>query len=140
MQVPAPKVNLDAPLQMLAANIDYDEHKGRIAIGRIYNGSIKRGQQVSICSSLEPGKSRTAKVNELFVYSNFSRVPVDEVKAGDICALSGLTDISIGETICAKEAPVALPTIKVSGGGCVVGDVCSLPAAAGPWIRCGCVF
>ena len=68
-------------------------------------------------SSLEPGKQRSAKIAELFVYDNFSRVPVEEVEAGDICALSGIADIKIGETIASRESPVALPTIKVCARG-----------------------
>ena len=59
------------------------------------SGTIRKGQQVAMCSSLEPGKMRAAKVNELFVYDNFSRTPVDEVQAGDICALTGISDISV---------------------------------------------
>jgi GTP-binding protein len=94
------------------ANIDYDTHLGRISVGRVLNGSIKKGQQVAICSSLEPG-TRTAKITELFVYDNFNKVPVDEVQAGDICALAGISDIKIGETICARDTPTPLPTIKV---------------------------
>ncbi|GLC42783.1 Putative elongation factor TypA-like svr3, chloroplastic [Pleodorina starrii] len=112
-EIRPPTVAPEAPLQMLCANIDYDEHKGRIAIGRVTGGTIRRGQTVSICSSLEPGKVRPAKIAELFVYDNFSRVPVDEVTAGDICALSGIADIKIGETITQREAPVPLPTIQV---------------------------
>ncbi|GAX79642.1 hypothetical protein CEUSTIGMA_g7083.t1 [Chlamydomonas eustigma] len=112
-KVKPPVVSATAPLQMMSANIDYDTHLGRIAIGRVVSGTIKKGQAVSICSSLEPGMSRQSKVTDLFVYSNFSRVPVDEVKAGDICALTGLPDIKIGETICSRENPIALPTIKV---------------------------
>ncbi|GBF99190.1 hypothetical protein Rsub_11635 [Raphidocelis subcapitata] len=111
--VPPPVVQPAAPLQLLATNIDYDEHKGRIAIGRVSAGTIRKGQAVSICSSLEEGKCRMGKVNELFVYDNFSRVAVDEVEAGDICALTGIADISIGETVCSKETPNALPTIRV---------------------------
>lgn len=111
-EIAPPEVTEAAPLQIMTANIDYDVHLGRIAVGRVVNGTIKRGQQVSICSSLEPG-TRTAKVTELFVYDNFNRVQVDEVRAGDICALCGIPDIKIGETICAREAPNPLPTIKV---------------------------
>jgi len=111
-EIQAPEVKDDAPLQLLAANIDYDAHLGRIAVGRVANGVIKKGQQVAVCSSLAPG-TRTAKISELYVYDNFNRVPVDEVKAGDICALAGIADIKIGETICAREAPNPLPTIKV---------------------------
>jgi GTP-binding protein len=112
-EVAPPAVAFEQPLQMLVTNIDYDEHKGRIAIGRVTAGTIKKGTQLSICSSLEPGKVRAGKVNELFVYDNFSRVTVEEVQAGDICAVTGIQDIGIGETLCSKEAPVALPTIKV---------------------------
>ncbi len=78
------------------ANIDYDVHLGRIAVGRVVNGSIKKGQQVSICSSLEPGQ-RYAKITELFVYDNFNKVAVEEVKAGDICALCGIS-VSTSDT------------------------------------------
>ncbi|KAJ9515413.1 hypothetical protein QJQ45_016409 [Haematococcus lacustris] len=112
-EVAPPKAAPAAPLQLLVANIDYDVHMGRIAVGRVYNGTIKKGQQVVICSSLEPGVTRTAKATELFVYDNFIRVPVDEVSAGDICAMCGVSDIKIGDTICARDSPVALPTIKV---------------------------
>jgi GTP-binding protein len=112
-EVAPPVVKPNAPLQMLVTNIDYDEHKGRIAIGRVTGGTIKKAQQVALCSSLVPGKVRAGKVNELFVYDNFSRVPVEEVQAGDICAFTGIGDIGIGETVCGKESVVALPTIQV---------------------------
>eukprot|EP00882_Tetradesmus_deserticola_P000261 GHRQ01000288.1.p1 GENE.GHRQ01000288.1~~GHRQ01000288.1.p1 ORF type:complete len:685 (+),score=335.85 GHRQ01000288.1:559-2613(+) len=112
-EVAPPAVAFEQPLQLLVTNIDYDEHKGRIAIGRVSAGTITKGAQLAICSSLEPGKVRPGKVNELFVYDNFSRVGVDEVQAGDICAVTGIQDIGIGETLCSKESPVALPTIKV---------------------------
>eukprot|EP00199_Chlamydomonas_sp_CCMP681_P001353 CAMPEP_0119107554 /NCGR_PEP_ID=MMETSP1180-20130426/11089_1 /TAXON_ID=3052 ORGANISM="Chlamydomonas cf sp, Strain CCMP681" /NCGR_SAMPLE_ID=MMETSP1180 /ASSEMBLY_ACC=CAM_ASM_000741 /LENGTH=678 /DNA_ID=CAMNT_0007093059 /DNA_START=94 /DNA_END=2130 /DNA_ORIENTATION=+ len=111
-EVKAPVVIEDAPLQMLVANIDYDPFLGRIAVGRVVNGTIKKGQQVVVCTSLDESK-RFAKVAELFVYDNFSRVPLEEVKAGDICALAGMPDIKIGETICAREFPNPLPTIEV---------------------------
>ena len=113
-EIAPPSVKPNAPLQMLVANIDYDEHKGRIAIGRVTSGTVRRGQAVTLVSSLEPGKERFGKVNELFVYDNFARAPVDDVAAGDICALTGLGDVTIGETICSRDAPaVALPTIAV---------------------------
>eukprot|EP00271_Cylindrocystis_brebissonii_P015538 TRINITY_DN38458_c0_g1_i1.p1 TRINITY_DN38458_c0_g1~~TRINITY_DN38458_c0_g1_i1.p1 ORF type:complete len:724 (-),score=163.96 TRINITY_DN38458_c0_g1_i1:377-2467(-) len=108
--VPQPLVNPTAPLQLLATNLDYDEHKGRIAIGRVHAGTITRGQDIKICTP--GGVNRNARISELFVYSNFIRVPIDEVKAGDICALSGLEDIQIGETIAAKDG-VPLPSITV---------------------------
>ncbi|GJP44439.1 hypothetical protein CLOM_g3845 [Closterium sp. NIES-68] len=108
--VPGPKVQPSAALQMLVTNLDYDEHKGRIAIGRVHAGKIARGQVAKICTP--DGNCRVAKVVELFVYDNFARVPVDDVEAGDICALSGLPDVQIGETIADRDGE-ALPTISV---------------------------
>eukprot|EP00891_Asterochloris_glomerata_P002516 jgi/Astpho2/2516/e_gw1.00048.37.1_t len=111
-EIKPPLVKIDAPLQLLITNLDYDEHKGRISIGRISSGAINRAQQVAY---LKPGdeKPRTGKVAELFVYDNFNRVAADRVEAGDICAFTGLGDVSIGETVCTVTAPVALPTITV---------------------------
>lgn len=81
-------------------------------------GTIQKAQSVAICSSLRPGESKIGKVNELFVYDNFSRVGADAVEAGDICALTGIQDVMIGDTICSRDAVVALPTIKVRLRGC----------------------
>lgn len=111
-EVAPPSVRLEAPLQLLVTNLDFDEHKGRICIGRITSGSIRVSEQVAIC---QPGeeKPRTGKVSELFVYNDFARVAVDEVKAGDICALTGLQNVAIGDTICSREFPAPLPAITV---------------------------
>uniref|UniRef100_A0A7S0QZL3 Tr-type G domain-containing protein n=1 Tax=Pyramimonas obovata TaxID=1411642 RepID=A0A7S0QZL3_9CHLO len=109
-EVPGPVAATDAPLQMLITNLDYDEHKGRIALGRITAGKVtnKMSVQVGI-----PGEAaRTARVGEVFVYDNFVRTNVDEVEAGDICAFAGITDIKIGETVMTTGA-VPLPTIEV---------------------------
>jgi len=113
--VPAPLVRPDSPLQMMSANIDFDKHLGRIAIGRVVSGTIRKGQAVSIVSSLTPDQVRTAKVSELYVYSNFAKVPVEEVQAGDIAAMTGISDIAIGETICDRDTPMPLETIEVEG-------------------------
>lgn len=76
----APKVNMDAPLQMLVANIDYDEFKGRIAIGRIHAGEVKKAQEVKL---LKPGEEgRNGKVAEIFTYENFVRTSIDSAQAG----------------------------------------------------------
>ncbi|CAM8966832.1 hypothetical protein QQ045_004132 [Rhodiola kirilowii] len=109
--IPGPRIVKDGALQMLATNIDYEEHKGRIAIGRLHSGSLRRGMEVKICT---PDDScRFAKVSELFVYEKFFRVPADTVEAGDICAVCGIDDIQIGETIADKATGTALPAIKV---------------------------
>jgi len=108
--VPAPKVALDAPLQMLVTNLDYDEHKGRIGLGRINAGRVTQKMNVQV--GIPDEASRNAKVGELFVYNNFIRTNVEEVSAGDICAFSGIGDVMIGETIMSTGA-VPLPTIEV---------------------------
>jgi GTP-binding protein len=108
--VPAPIADVNAPLQMLVTNLDYDEFKGRIALGRVRAGTIKKAQQVKIGV---PGKdARAGKINEVFIYNNFVRSPIDSVGAGDICAIAGLEDVMIGETIMVEGAS-PLPTIEV---------------------------
>ncbi|MCO5571588.1 hypothetical protein L7F22_025333 [Adiantum nelumboides] len=109
--IPEPRVDMDGPLQMLVTNLDYDEHKGRMAIGRIHAGRISKGTELKICTP--DGACRPGKANELFVFDNFSRVPADSVEAGDICVLCGLSDVLIGETLADKDEGTALPTIRV---------------------------
>jgi GTP-binding protein len=109
-EVSPPMANVTAPLQMLITNLDYDEFKGRIALGRVRSGTITKAQSIKI--GIPGGAARNGKINELFVYNNFVRNPIDTVGAGDICAISGLGDVMIGETIMADGA-MPLPTIKV---------------------------
>ncbi|KAK9921864.1 hypothetical protein M0R45_030360 [Rubus argutus] len=108
--IPGPAIE-DGALQMLATNIEYDEHKGRIAIGRLHAGALRKGMDVRVCTSED--SCRFAKVSELFVYEKFNRVPVDSVEAGDICAVCGINDIQIGETIADKAQGKPLPAIRV---------------------------
>lgn len=108
--IPGPAIE-DGALQMLATNIEYDEHKGRIAIGRLHAGALRKGMDVRVCTSED--SCRFAKVSELFVYEKFNRVPVDSVEAGDICAVCGINDIQIGETIADKAHGKPLPAIMV---------------------------
>lgn len=108
--IPQPCVDVTAPLQLLVTNLDYDEHKGRIAIGRVHAGTVTRNQDIKVCTP--DGRCRNQRINELFVYQNFTRAAIDSVEAGDICALSGLADVQIGETIASKDGE-ALPTITV---------------------------
>ncbi|CAH9134962.1 unnamed protein product [Cuscuta epithymum] len=109
--IPGPCIEKDGALQMLATNIEYDDHKGRIAIGRVHAGTLHRGMDVRICTSEE--SFRFGRVSELFVYEKFYRVPAESVEAGDICAVSGIGDIQIGETIAEKSNGKPLPTITV---------------------------
>ncbi|KAL6877506.1 hypothetical protein ACP4OV_012721 [Aristida adscensionis] len=109
--IPEPRIEKDGALQLLVSNTEYDEHKGRIAIGRLHAGEMKRGMEVKVCTPDDA--CRMGKISELFVYQNFGRVPVESVSAGDICAVCGMDDIMIGETIADKVSGTPLPTIKV---------------------------
>ncbi|KMZ64577.1 GTP-binding elongation factor [Zostera marina] len=109
--IPEPTISRDDSLQLLVTNIEYEDHKGRIAIGRLHAGTLEKGMEVKVCTSDDT--CRMAKVSELFVYENFSRVPVETVEAGDICAVCGISDIMIGETIADKISGKPLPAIKV---------------------------
>jgi GTP-binding protein len=109
-EVPEPVVNTTAPLQMLVTNLDYDEFKGRIALGRVNAGTISKAQNIKL--GVPGSDARNGKINELFVYKNFQKEVVEEVSAGDICAVAGLDDVMIGETIMADGAE-PLPTITV---------------------------
>lgn len=110
-EVNPPNVDRNGPTRMQVCALDYDEHKGRIAIGRVDRGSIRRGDNVALC--LPDEESRKGKVTELFVYDNFTRVPTEEVHAGDICCLTGISDVSIGDTLCDPSVQEPLPTIAV---------------------------
>ena len=110
-EVQAPKVDVNGPARMQVCALDYDDHKGRIAIGRVDRGEIRKGDNVVFC--LPDSEVNKGKISELFVYDNFSRRPVDSVSAGDICCLTGLADASIGHTICDPSNPDPMPTIAV---------------------------
>ncbi|CAG9461722.1 unnamed protein product [Pedinophyceae sp. YPF-701] len=110
-EVSGPVVAKDAPLQMLVTQLDFDEHKGTIAIGRLSAGTLKKQQQVAVCTP--ETDVRRGKVSEMFVYDNFGKAPATEVEAGDIVALAGLEGIQIGETITCTDEPCPLPSIEV---------------------------
>jgi GTP-binding protein len=109
--VPPPKGDPDAPLQMLVANLDSSDYLGRIAIGRIFNGRVKIGDQVVVCK-LE-GKVHETRVTKLMAFDGLKRVDVTEAAAGDIVCLAGIEDITIGETIADLEHQMAMPPIAV---------------------------
>jgi len=112
--IPAPEQDKDAPLQMLVSSIDYNEYVGRIAVGRIERGVIKQNQEISVCNYHDEGAFRKAKAVNLYEFEGLSKVPVDSAEAGSIIALSGIGDITIGDTICAVDVPEALPFVKIS--------------------------
>ncbi len=111
-QVPAPEGDLDGPTQVLFSNIDYDEYVGRIGIGRVERGEIKVGQQVAICGGGEEGH-RNAKISKLYQFEGLKRVEAESAKLGDIIAVSGITDLNIGETACTTDHIDPLPFVKI---------------------------
>ena len=105
-----PKCEIDGPMQLLVSNIDYDDYLGRIAIGRVERGTIKAGQSVSICKE---DKNAQGKLAKLFTYEGLKRVEAEEIKAGDIVAVSGIPDINIGDTICDFDHPEKIPFVNI---------------------------
>lgn len=109
--VPPPIGSNDKPLQVLVSNIDYDDYLGRIAIGRIERGIIKSGQQVVL--SREDFTSQPCKVSKLFEFRGLKRTEAEESSIGDIVAVAGIPEITIGDTICAVDFPDPLPFINI---------------------------
>ena len=99
--IPGPDVDPDAPLQMLCTTLDWSEFVGRIAIGRIQSGTIKRGQTIALLKS--EGRVTESRITQLYTFDKLGRVEVDEVTAGDVCAVVGIEDVEIGDTICHRE-------------------------------------
>ncbi|MCS6850775.1 MAG: translational GTPase TypA [Gemmataceae bacterium] len=109
--VPPPEVDVDAPLQMLVVTLDYSDYLGRIAIGRVFAGRIRKGQRVALLR--RDGRRLDDQVTQLFTFDRLGRVETNEVAAGDICAVVGLDEVEIGDTIADPEHPLALPPIKI---------------------------
>lgn len=112
--IPAPTGDPAAPLQLLVSSIDYNEYVGRIAVGRIERGTIKVNQEVTICDYHDPDIHQKGKVVALYTYDGLSKAPVQEASAGEIVALSGMADITIGRTLCAPDTLEPLPFVKIS--------------------------
>lgn len=110
-EIPAPDVNKDAPLQFQPALLDYNDYVGRIGIGRVKSGKIKVNEMVS-CIRLD-GTITKFRIQKLFGYLGLKRIEVDEADAGDIVAIAGLPDISVGETVCDIGKEEALPPLRI---------------------------
>lgn len=110
-QVPAPRVELEAPLQMLVTTLDYDTYRGLTAIGRIFRGRLQAGQPLARMTL--QGDVVIEQAPYVYVHQGLQRVEVDEALAGEIVAIAGLEEVSIGETLADPEAPAALPRITV---------------------------
>ena len=113
--IPAPEQNVDAPFQMLVSSIDYNEFVGRIAIGRIERGVIRQNEEIAVCNYHEPdAPAKKAKAVSMYEFEGLQRVPVTEAEAGSIIAMSGIGDITIGDTICAPSCVEPIEFVKIS--------------------------
>ena len=110
-KIPAPSGDNTKPLQFQPALLDYNEFVGRIGIGRVHNGIIKTGEMVS-CLRLD-GSVKNFRIQKLFGFYGYNRVEIDQAEAGDIVAIAGLTDISVGETICNQGDNLPLPILHI---------------------------
>ena len=112
--IPAPEMDDDSPFQMLVSSVDYNEYVGRIAIGRIERGVIKQNQEIDVINYHNPDAApQRAKAVSLYQFDGLNRVPVTEASSGNIIALSGIGDVTIGDTICARGFDEALPFVKI---------------------------
>ena len=105
-----PKCDIDGTMQMLVSNIDYDEYLGRIAVGRVERGTINNGTTVAVCKK---DKTEQGKIAKLFTYVGLKRTEVENVSAGDIVCLSGISDINIGDTICDVNNPEKIDFVDI---------------------------
>ena len=109
-----PTGEADAPLQLLVSSIDYNEYVGRIAVGRVEQGTIKVNQEVTICDFHNPEIKQKGKVVALYTFDGLGKAPVQSASAGEIVALSGMADITIGRTLCDPMNVAPLPFVKIS--------------------------
>ncbi|MQN01033.1 MAG: translational GTPase TypA [Lachnospiraceae bacterium] len=113
--IPAPKGDPDANTQVLISTIDYNDYVGRIGIGKVSNGSIKLNQNCVVVNHHDPSKKENVRITKLYEFEGLNKVDVDEAKMGSIVAISGISDLHIGDTICGEDAePVAIPFQKIS--------------------------
>jgi GTP-binding protein len=109
--IPPPKGNPEATLQMLVANLDYSDYLGRLAIGRVFNGTLSHGDEVSIAKL--DGTFQKTRITKLYSFEGLKRVDETRVGAGDICSIAGVEGITIGETVTSAESPKPLPRIQI---------------------------
>ena len=112
--VKGPEGDPDAPFQMLCSSVDYNEFVGRIGIGRIQNGRMKVGQDVQVCDWHDPSVSIKGRITKLYEFKANGREPAEEASAGDIVAFSGITDVTIGNTLCDPANVEPLPFVKIN--------------------------
>jgi GTP-binding protein len=110
-EVPAPRDDAGAPLQALITTLDYNDYVGRIGIGRVFAGTLRAGQQVAVLK--RDGSRQNTRISKILQFQGLTRVEVDEVRAGDLCAIVGLESVDIGDTIADPANPVPLPPVTV---------------------------
>ncbi len=109
--IESPEGEIDAPLQVLFSSLDYDDYIGRIGIGRVARGRIKRNDSVVLCKA--DGAQQNVKISRLYQFEGLKRAEVEEAAVGDLICVSGITDLNIGETICASDCVEPLPFVKI---------------------------
>ncbi len=109
--VPAPEGNNEAPLQILFSNIDYDEYVGRVGVGRVERGTVHNGQAVTLCR--EDGSTQNCRIGKLYQFEGLRRVEYDSASVGDLIAVTGITDLNIGETVCDPTCVEPLPFVHI---------------------------
>lgn len=112
--IPAPEGDAEAPLQLLISTIDYNEYVGRIGVGKIDNGTIKVNQEVLLVNHHDESKHQRVKVTKLYEFNGLNKVEVNKAKMGSIVAVSGITDLHIGDTLCNVDSPAPIPFQKIS--------------------------
>ena len=112
--IPAPEGDPDVGTQILISTIDYNEYVGRIGVGKVDNGSVKVNQEVLIVNHHEPDKQKKVKISKLYEFDGLNKIDVAEAGIGSIVAISGITDIHIGDTLCAVDNPTPIPFQKIS--------------------------
>ena len=112
--IPAPEGDAEAPTQVLISTIDYNEYVGRIGVGKVDRGTISVNQDVVIVNQQDPDKMRKVKVSRLYEFDGLNKVEVQSATIGSIVAISGISDLHIGDTLCSPEAPDAIPFQKIS--------------------------
>lgn len=112
--IPAPTGDETKPLQLLISSAEHNDYVGRLAVGKITQGSIKEGQNVIVCNFYEPEKKQKAKIVSLFVFEGLKRLPVKQAEIGEIVCVAGLDQVNIGDTICGEENPAPVEFVKIA--------------------------
>ena len=112
--IPAPEGDPQAGTQILISTIDYNEYVGRIGVGKVDNGSVRVNQEVVIVNHHDPDKQKKVKISKLYEFDGLNKVDAAQADIGSIVAISGISDIRIGDTLCSPENPVPIPFQKIS--------------------------